>query len=114
MRRLNAATGVAPFADVQVRDLGDCWIERPFALEGAHDEIGSFYKSIVAAGDPGQRRRRSFGHPADPAPVGAARPVGMIHIDAHCDTGDDYLGSRFTTARHSAARWKKVCWIRPG
>ena len=23
------------------------------------------------------------------------RPVGMIHIDAHCDTGDDYLGSRF-------------------
>ena len=23
------------------------------------------------------------------------RPVGMVHIDAHCDTGDDYLGSRF-------------------
>jgi guanidinopropionase len=27
--------------------------------------------------------------------VAADRPVGMIHIDAHCDTGDDYLGSRF-------------------
>ena len=27
--------------------------------------------------------------------VAAQRPVGMIHIDAHCDTGDDYLGSRF-------------------
>jgi len=23
------------------------------------------------------------------------RPVGMIHIDAHCDTGDGYLGSKF-------------------
>ena len=23
------------------------------------------------------------------------RPVGMIHIDAHCDTGDDYMGSKF-------------------
>ena len=49
MRRLNAATGVAPFAGVRVRDLGDCWIERPFALEGAHEEIAAFYKSIVAA-----------------------------------------------------------------
>ena len=27
--------------------------------------------------------------------VAASGPVGMIHIDAHCDTGDDYLGSRF-------------------
>ena len=27
--------------------------------------------------------------------VAATRPVGMIHVDAHCDTGDDYLGSRF-------------------
>jgi guanidinopropionase len=27
--------------------------------------------------------------------VGAGRPVGMVHIDAHCDTGDDYMGSRF-------------------
>jgi len=23
------------------------------------------------------------------------RPVGMVHIDAHCDTADDYLGSKF-------------------
>jgi guanidinopropionase len=23
------------------------------------------------------------------------RPVGMVHFDAHCDTGDDYLGSKF-------------------
>ena len=22
-------------------------------------------------------------------------PVGMVHFDAHCDTGDDYLGSKF-------------------
>jgi guanidinopropionase len=27
--------------------------------------------------------------------VAAKGPVGMIHIDAHCDTGDDYMGSRF-------------------
>ena len=22
-------------------------------------------------------------------------PVGLVHFDAHCDTGDDYLGSKF-------------------
>jgi guanidinopropionase len=95
LRRINATTGVAPFAGPRVRDLGDCWIERPFALDTAHEEIASFYKQIVSAsitplsvgGD------HSISLPILRA-VGAARPVGMIHVDAHCDTGDDYLGSR--------------------
>ena len=26
--------------------------------------------------------------------IAAKRPVGMVHIDAHGDTGDDYMGSR--------------------
>jgi guanidinopropionase len=96
MRRLNAATGIAPFADLRVRDLGDCWIERPFALEGAHDEIAAFYQGIVAAGVTPLSigGDHSISLPILRA-VGAARPVGMIHVDAHCDTGDDYLGSRF-------------------
>lgn len=96
MRRLNAATGVAPFDGVRVRDLGDCWIERPFALEGAHEEIASFYHAIMAAGvvPLSVGGDHSISLPILRA-VGAARPVGMIHIDAHCDTGDDYLGSRF-------------------
>jgi guanidinopropionase len=96
MRRMNAATGISPFAGVRVRDLGDCWIERPFALEGALDEIGAFYRDIVAAGviPLSVGGDHSISLPILRA-VGAARPVGMIHIDAHCDTGDDYLGSRF-------------------
>ncbi|HTC07835.1 MAG TPA: agmatinase [Acetobacteraceae bacterium] len=96
MRRLNAATGIAPFHDVRVRDLGDCWIEQPFALEDAHGEIGAFYKTVIAAGvtPVSVGGDHSITLPILRA-VGAARPVGMIHIDAHCDTGDDYLGSRF-------------------
>jgi guanidinopropionase len=27
--------------------------------------------------------------------IARSGPIGMVHIDAHCDTGDDYLGSRF-------------------
>lgn len=96
MRRLNAATGVAPFDGPRVRDLGDCWIERPFALEGAHEEIAAFYRDVVAAGvvPLSVGGDHSISLPILRA-VGAGRPVGMIHIDAHCDTGDDYLGSRF-------------------
>jgi guanidinopropionase len=96
LRRMNAATGVKPFVDVRVRDLGDCWIERPFALEGAHEEIAGFYQGVVAAGVTplSVGGDHSISLPILRA-VGAARPFGMIHIDAHCDTGDDYLGSRF-------------------
>ena len=95
LRRINAATGIAPFEQARVRDLGDCWIEQPFELAGALDEIATFYRAVIAAGvtpvSVGGDHSISF--PILRA-VGTARPVGMIHIDAHCDTGDDYLGSR--------------------
>ena len=96
LRRINAATGVSPFAQARVRDLGDCWLEFPYELTAALDEIAAWYRDVHAAG-------------AIPLSVGgdhsislpilrgiaAHRPVGMVHVDAHCDTGDDYLGSRF-------------------
>lgn len=95
MRRINSATGVSPFALARVRDLGDCWIERPYELAGALEEIGAFYQTVAAAGviplSVGGDHAISF---PILRTIGASRPVGMIHIDAHCDTGDDYLGSR--------------------
>ncbi|HTW69388.1 MAG TPA: agmatinase [Acetobacteraceae bacterium] len=96
LRRINAATGVAPFATARVRDLGDCWLEQPYALETALDEIAAFYGTIIAAGVTplSVGGDHSISLPILRA-VGAARPVGMVHIDAHCDTGDDYMGSRF-------------------
>ena len=95
LRRLHPH-GIAPFDVARVRDLGDCWIEEPYSLEGVLREIAAFYTTIAAAkvvplsvgGD------HSISLPILRA-VAAERPVGMIHIDAHCDTGDDYLGSRF-------------------
>jgi guanidinopropionase len=96
LRRINAATGIAPFAQARVRDLGDAWLESPFELEGALREIEGFFRPVVehrivpisVGGD------HSISLPILRA-VAASRPVGMVHLDAHCDTGDDYLGSRF-------------------
>jgi guanidinopropionase len=96
LRRINGATGVMPFAAARVRDLGDCWLEFPYALEGALAEIAAFYGTVVDAGvvPLSVGGDHSVSLPILRA-VGASRPVGMVHIDAHCDTGDDYMGSRF-------------------
>ncbi len=96
LRTVNAVTGISPFAGRHVADLGDCWIEQPYALEGALAEIATFFHSVKAAnvttlavgGD------HSISLPILRA-VAAKGPLGMVHIDAHCDTGNDYLGSRF-------------------
>jgi len=95
LRRVSAATGVAPFDLARVRDLGDCWIESPYALDGALDEIAAFYRSVLEAGvvPLSVGGDHSISLPILRA-VSAGRPLGLVHIDAHCDTGDDYLGSR--------------------
>ena len=95
LRRYNGATGFRPFEAARVRDLGDCWIERPYALETAQAEIVSFYQMIVAAGvvPLSVGGDHSISLPILRA-VAERRPVGMIHIDAHCDTGGDYMGSK--------------------
>ena len=96
LRRLHPVTRLAPFDVARVRDLGDCWIEQPYTLEGSLGEIAAYYATIVAAGvvPLSVGGDHSISLPILRA-VAARRPVGMIHIDAHCDTGDDYLGSRF-------------------
>ncbi|HUC17307.1 MAG TPA: agmatinase [Acetobacteraceae bacterium] len=96
MRIINAATGVTPFASRRVADLGDCWIEQPYALEAALAEIADFFRTVKAAGVTtlAVGGDHSISLPILRA-VAANGPLGMVHIDAHCDTGDDYLGSRF-------------------
>jgi len=95
LRPINTATGAQPFHDLRIRDLGDCWIEEPYNLAGALAEIEAFYRQVVAAGVTPVTvgGDHSIAWPILRA-VAAQRPVGMVHIDAHGDTGDDYMGSR--------------------
>lgn len=96
IRRYHPTSGVGPFALVKVADLGDAWLERPFELNGALAEIQAFMdavhrRGIVPLSVGGDH---SVSLPILRA-LAARQPVALIHIDAHCDTGDDYLGSRF-------------------
>lgn len=96
LRRIHGETGIAPFSAARVYDLGDAWIESPFTLEKSHDEIEQFYSQIAEAG---VIPLSAGGDHSITLPILRAiakkEPVALIHIDAHCDTGDDYLGSRF-------------------
>jgi guanidinopropionase len=96
MRKVNQANRIAPYDIARVADLGDAWVERPFHLEEALEEIAAFYRRVHAAG---VVPVSAGGDHSVTLPVfrgiAAGRPVGMVHFDAHCDTGDDYLGSKF-------------------
>ncbi len=96
MRRMNGATHVAPFDAAKVADLGDAWARRPYELTGAQDEIEAFFARVHAAGI---RPLSCGGDHSTTLPILRAiakeRPLGLIHIDAHADTGDNYMGSRF-------------------
>jgi len=96
MRKINQATGINPYEGLEVADIGDAWLEKPFNLEAALDEIADVFHAVH---DAGVVPISVGGDHSVTLPIfrGIAkdRPVGMVHFDAHCDTGDDYLGSKF-------------------
>ena len=96
MRTHNQESKIGPFAACTVADLGDAWVERPFELEQSLDEIAAFFGRVHEAG---VVPVSAGGDHSVTLPIFRAiakdRPVGMVHFDAHCDTGDDYLGSKF-------------------
>ncbi len=96
MRRINQSSGICPYELACVADLGDAWVQKPFHLEASLDEIQAFYAQVHAHGivPVSAGGDHSITLPIFRA-IAAERPVGMVHFDAHCDTGDDYLGSKF-------------------
>lgn len=92
----NAAMDINPFLHCAIADVGDAWPHEPFALEEALRQIEAFYVRLLAAG---VAPLSVGGDHSVSLPIlralGNGRPVGMIHIDAHCDTGMGYMGSRF-------------------
>ena len=96
MRRVNQATRVSPHELLRVADLGDAWVQSPFELEASLNEIHEFFERVHAAGiiPIAAGGDHSITLPIFRA-IAKDRPVGMVHFDAHCDTGDDYLGSKF-------------------
>src|SRR5271156_3205322 len=87
---------IAPLGEAKFADIGDVPMRSRFSLESCHEDIEAFIAKVVAAGVAplSVGGDHSISLPILKA-VGAKRPVGMLHIDAHCDTSGPYEGCKF-------------------
>jgi len=88
--------GIAPLAELKAGDVGDVPFRSRFSLEQSHEDIEAYFNKVVAAGVKplAAGGDHSISYPILRA-IGRDRPVGLVHIDAHCDTSGVYEGSRF-------------------
>lgn len=87
---------LVPRAQCAIADLGDVPFRSRYSLEQSHEDIEAYFKPIASAG---LRPVAVGGDHSISLPIlkalASERPVGMVHIDAHCDTGGPFEGSRF-------------------
>ncbi len=85
-----------PLLDAKVADIGDVPFRSRFDLASCHQDIEQHIKRVVASGAVplSVGGDHSISYPILRA-VGEKRPVGLIQIDAHCDTAGIYEGSKF-------------------
>ena len=90
------ALRVAPTVQLAVADIGDVPMQSRFSLDQCHADIEAFFTKVCAAGvvPLAVGGDHSITYSILKA-VGRDRPVGMVHIDAHCDTAGEYEGAKF-------------------
>jgi len=85
-----------PSAMLNAADIGDVRFRSRYSLNDSIEDIEKFYKKIVAAG---VKPISIGGDHSVTCPIlmaiGEGEPVGMLHIDAHHDTGGPYDGEKF-------------------
>lgn len=97
MREIHHVTRINPYELCRVADVGDVPFQKVFQIEQVLADIEDFYRSlhrnnvlpISAGGD------HSITFPIFRA-IARNESLGMIHIDAHTDTWDEFQGSKFT------------------
>jgi guanidinopropionase len=92
----NHALRVSPIAELRVADIGDVPFRTRYSLPDSIEDISAYFSRIHAAGVKPLAigGDHSISYPILQA-LGRNRPVGMVHIDAHCDTSGEMEGSRF-------------------
>jgi guanidinopropionase len=97
IRTIHHLTRINPFKICNIADIGDVTFTNVYRIEDVHNDILNFYKKLheagvvplTAGGD------HSITLPILRA-IGKETPVGLVHIDAHTDTNDMEMGSKFS------------------
>ena len=92
----NHVLEVAPVHALRVGDVGDVPFRSRYSLPMCIEDLEQWYRHVAAqgvlpltvGGD------HSITYPIMKA-LGAKQPLGMVHIDAHCDTGGEFDQTRF-------------------
>ena len=91
----NHQTRIAPQLSLRYADVGDCPISR-YSLDESLSAIERYFHQVM---DAGVRALSAGGDHSITYPIlkalGRDRPVGLVHIDAHCDTGGEYDDCKF-------------------
>ena len=90
---------IVPASLAKIADVGDVPFRSRYSLADSHEDIEAVYNRARAAG---VAPASGGGDHSMVLPImkalGRDRPLGLIHIDAHCDTGGPFEGSEFTHA----------------
>lgn len=91
----NHVSNLAPQTALKFADVGDCPIHRYSLDESMHD-IETYFRTVL---DAGAKPLSAGGDHSITYPIlkalGRSEPVGMVHIDAHCDTAGEYDDCKF-------------------
>ncbi|NEI74026.1 agmatinase [Rhizobium lusitanum] len=98
IRQVNPTTGVAPYRMANIADIGDA-PTHPLSVEKSVELIQDFYVKIHAAG---AVPISIGGDHTVPLPILRAiakdGPVGLVQIDSHSDTFDEFMGTKYNHA----------------
>jgi agmatinase len=90
------ALRVTPFAELRCADVGDVPFSTRYSLSESIADIEAFFGTVR---DAGVRPLAIGGDHSMTYPIlralGRDRPLGLVHIDAHCDTSGAQEGTRF-------------------
>jgi agmatinase len=92
----NHALDLVPLAELKVADIGDVPMRSRYSLDSCIEDIFLYFQRLKAAG---VRPLSVGGDHSITYPIlkalGADGPVGLVHFDAHCDTGGEFDGAKF-------------------
>ncbi len=93
-RTIHHVSRLNPYELCRVGDVGDVRFTNVYHLDEAIQSIEAFYRKLHAAGviPLSAGGDHSITYPIFKA-IAAHHPIGLIHVDAHTDTWDEFLGS---------------------